>query len=434
MDCDLIIKGEYVLPIDDKMQIIEDGAVAIMGNTIKKVGSAKEIEKEFTAKETIDVGFGIVMPGMINTHTHSAMSYFRGLADDLPLQDWLEKHIWPAEAKYVKPNFVKQATELACLEMIKAGITCFNDMYFFEEETGELAEKIGMRAVIGETALNFPTPSAKNVDEIFAKTISQLEKFKNSDLVKIALAPHAVYTCDEKILRRVAEISQKHNLLVHIHISETKKEVDDCKEKTGLSPVEYLDKIGLLSEKTIAAHSVWLSDKDLDIYKERGVKVSHCPLSNMKLASGIAVLPKMLEKGIFVGLGTDSAASNNTLDLFSDMEACAMLHKVSNLEPTLISAKEVVKMATINGAKVLGLDKKVGSLEVGKKADIITIDLNKPHLLPIHNPYSHLVYCVNSGDVNDVIVDGKVLMKDRGVITIDEAEVLNKAREFKIMN
>jgi 5-methylthioadenosine/S-adenosylhomocysteine deaminase len=289
-----------------------------------------------------------------------------------------------------------------------------------------------MRAVLGEAILDFSTPSAETTEKTFEKLFFQLDKFKDSNLVKIALAPHAIYTCGQKNLEKVKKLAEEKKLLVHIHISETKKEVDDCFEKNGVSPVEYLDKIGLLNERTIAAHSVWLSDKDLDIYKKRGVKVSHCPLSNMKLASGVAVLPKMLEKEIVVGLGTDSAASNNTLDLFSDMQACAMLHKVSNLEPTLVSAKEVVKMATINGAKVLGLDKEVGSLEMGKKADIITIDLNKPHLLPIHNPYSHLVYCVNSGDVNDVIVDGKVLMKDRGVITIDEAEVLNKAKEFKI--
>ena len=432
MNCDLIIKGKYVLPMNEKMSVIEDGAVVVVDNIIKEVGLSKDIEQKFVVKKVIDVGFGIVMPGMINTHTHSAMAYFRGLADDLPLHDWLEKHIWPTEAEYIQSEFVKESTELACLEMIRAGVTCFNDMYFFEEETGEMAEKAGMRAVLGETVLDFPTPSAKEANETFDKTFFQLDKFKNSDLVKIALAPHAIYTCGQKSLERVKKEAEERKLLIHIHISETKKEVDDCIEKNGMSPVEYLDKIGLLTERTIAAHSVWLSDKDLDIYEERGVKVSHCPLSNMKLASGVTVLPKMIEKGIVVGLGTDSVASNNTLDLFSDMRACAMIHKVNNLEPTLVSAKEVVRMATIDGAKVLGLDKEIGSLEAGKKADIITIDLNKPHLVPIHNPYSHLVYCVGSEDVNDVIVDGKVLMRDRGVKTINEKEVLQKAKEFQI--
>ncbi len=431
MDCDLIIKGKYLLPMNEKMQIIEDGAVVIVGDVIKETGKAEEIEKKFTAKEIIDIGFGIVMPGMINTHTHSAMVYFRGLADDLPLDEWLNNYIWPAEAKYIKPNFVRSSSELACLEMIKSGITCFNDMYFFEEELGKIASKAGMRAVLGEAILDFPAPSYKNTEEAWQKIEKLIKQFKDDNLIKIALAPHSIYTCSKETLLRAKDLADKFNLSLHIHISETKKEVEEAKQKFGKSPVEYLAEIGFLSDRVNASHSVWLSDNDLNIFQAKKVKVNHCPVSNMKLASGVAVLPKMLDRGITVGLGTDSAASNNTLDLFFDMRVCALLHKVNNFDPALVSSQKIVEMVTIDGARVLGLDSQIGSLETGKKADVITIDLNKPHLLPIHNPYSHLVYCANSEDVDNVIINGKVIMRDRKVKTLNEESTLKEAQKFK---
>lgn len=416
------------------LDIIKDGIVVVEGNLIKNIGKQSEIEDKYEAKEVIDAGNCIVMPGLINTHTHAAMTYFRGLADDLPLDIWLKEHIWPAEAKYMNSEFVRKSSELACLEMIKSGTTCFNDMYFFQEETARVAVKAGIRAMIGEGILNFSTPSCKTPQETINKTVDLIEKFKTNELITVTVAPHSIYTCDKEILLRAKELADKYNLLLHIHISETKKEIEDCQKEHGKSPVAYLDEIGFLSDKVIAAHNVWLDKKDLEIYQKKGVKVSHCPMSNKKLASGIAPIPEMLKMGITVSLGTDSVASNNTLDLFSDIRTCALLHKVNKLDPTITNAQEVMKMATIDGARSLGMEDKIGSLEVGKQADMITINLDKPHLVPIYNPYSHLVYCVNGEDVNDVIVNGKVLMRNREVKTIDEEKVIKEANQFNIDN
>ncbi len=413
--------------MDENLSVIKDGFVAVAGNKIIAAGAGDEI-KNYNSGKIIDAGNSIVMPGLINTHTHAAMAYFRGLADDLPLNVWLEKHIWPAEAKYVNEEFVRQASELACLEMLKSGTTCFNDMYFFEEITAEIAKKIGMRAVIGDGILNFPTPGCKSPEEAIDKTIMLAEKFKNDELINVALAPHSIYACDKNILIKAKLEAEKHNLLLHIHIGETKKETEDCEKQYGKSPVAYLDSIGFLGNNVVAAHSVWLDDNDIEIYQNRGVKISHCPISNMKLASGIMPLSKM--KNITISLGTDGAASNNTLDLFSDMRACALLHKISEMDPTAASARQVVQMATINGAKTLGLENKIGSLEIGKQADIITVNLDKPHLAPIYDPYSHLVYCANSGDVENIIINGKIIMESREVKTLCEEKILKQAMKF----
>lgn len=410
--------------MDEKKSVIKDGFVAVAENKILAVGEADEI-KNYQAKVTIDAGNSIVMPGLINTHTHAAMAYFRGLADDLPLDIWLNRHIWPAEAKYVNAEFVKQAGELACLEMIMAGVTAYNDMYFFGESMAEPELKAGLRALIGITVLDFKNPA-----EAVAEAVDLAKRFKEDKLIKIVLAPHAVYSCGQDNLLKIKQAADENDLRLHMHVSETKKEVDDWKKEHDKSPVAYLDELGLLSEKFTAAHSVWLDEEDLKIFKGRGVKVAHCPISNMKLASGSAPLKKMLELGIDVGLGTDGAASNNTLDLFSDMRACALLHKVNNFDPTAVSAKDVVKMATSGGAKVLGLEKEIGSLEAGKKADIITVNLDKPHLTPVFNPYSHLVYCVGGEDVENVIVNGKIIMKNREVKTLDQEKILKQAGKF----
>ncbi len=417
--------------MDNDLNIIENGMVVVSGNKILQAGKVEDLKNQYSAREVIDCGNSIVMPGLINTHTHAAMAYFRGLADDLPLTEWLEKHIWPAEAKFVKPDFVRKASELACLEMIKSGITFFNDMYYFSGVTAEACKQVGIRAMLSDAIIDFPAPSYKNVNEAIRLFKEFYNKYKDDELINISIQPHAIYTCCKKTLIKIKELAQEFNIPIHIHISETKKEVDDCKKQHGKSPVEYLDKIGFLSDKVIAAHSVWLSNNDLEIYKNRGVKVSHCPMSNMKLASGIAPIPEMLKMGITIGIGTDSAASNNTLDIFSEMRTCALLHKVGSLDPTALKAREVVKMATVGGAKVLGLENKIGSLENGKRADIITINLDKPHLTPIYNPFSHLVYCVEAQDVENVIINGKVIMGNREVKTIDEEKVLEEAKGFQ---
>ncbi len=430
LHCDLAVIGKYILPMDDKLSIIKDGAVLVKDGEIIAVGRQKNLKYE--TKEIIDAGNSIVMPGLINTHTHSAMTYFRGLADDKDLKDWLENYIWPAEGKNVNKDFVRKASELACLEMIKSGTTCFNDMYFFARETLEVADKCGIRAIAGELIIDFPTPSCKNANEAINKNKELIKDFKNEELLRVSMNPHSIYICNENNLREVSRVVKENNLITHIHISETKKEVDDCMNLHGISPVAYLDSIGFLNENLVAAHSVWLSDKDLEIFSERGVKVSHNPISNMKLASGVMPASKMIDKGIVVSLGTDGVASNNTLDLFEEIKIYALLHKVQDLEPTKASAREVITMATINGAKALGWDKEIGSLEVGKQADLITIDLNKPHLQPIYDPYSHLAYAVNGSDVENVIINGRIVMRERVVKTLDEEKVLFDAKQFEI--
>lgn len=424
MNCDLIIKGKYILRLDNKLTVVKDGFVAVAEGKILAVGAGDEIKK-YQAKETLDAGNSIVMPGLINAHTHAAMAYFRGLADDLPLAVWLNEHIWPAEAKYANAEFVAKSGELSCLEMIKSGTTCFNDMYFFGQAMAEPAVRSGLRALIGITILDFKNP-AEGINE----AVELARYYKNNELIKIVLAPHAVYTCSKENLLKSKQAAEENNLRLHMHVSETEKEVADWKKLHVKTPVEYLDELGLLSDKLIAAHSIWLTDGDLKIYQDRGVGVAHCPVSNMKLASGVAPLLKMLKLGLSVGLGTDGAASNNTLDLFADMRVCALLHKITHLDPAVVSAREVVKMATINGAKAIGWEKEIGSLEIGKKADIITINLDKPHLSPIYDPYSHLVYCVNGADVANVIINGKVIMKNREVKTLDEEKILAEAGKF----
>lgn len=423
MICDLLIKAKYILPMNDALDIIQNGFVAILGNKIIAIGSTDDV-KNFEAREKIDAGNSILMPGLINTHTHAAMAMFRGLADDLPLNDWLQNHIWPAEAKYVKPDFVRTSVSLACLEMIKSGTTCFNDMYFFEEVTAEDVEKIGIRAILGEATLDFPTPSCQTPTETIRKTIELAKKFKNNELINIAIAPHSVYALSEENLIKVKEISFEFNLPIHIHVSETKKEIEDCQKQNKLSPVAYLDSLGVLSRPVTAAHSVWLDKNDLEIYKKNNVKVAHCPASNMKLASGVSPVAKMINQGIIVGLGTDGVASNNTLNMFGEMRLAALLHKVSNFNPTLVSAREAVKMATIDGARVLGSENEIGSLEIGKRADMISIDLDQAHLTPMYDPYSHLVYAARGSDVNDAIINGKIIMRNREVSTIEEEKVL----------
>jgi len=430
MNCSLIIKAKYVLTMNEKMDVFNDGIVVVDNDRIIEIGT-KEILKKHKSKEIIDARNSIVMPGLINTHTHAAMVYFRGLADDLPLSVWLKKHIWPAEAKYVNQNFIKQASRLACLEMIKSGVTCFNDMYFFERETASVASGIGMRALIGEVILDFSTPSCKSSEEALKKTEEMILKYKDNELISVAVAPHSIYACSKENLIKAKKLADKYSINLHIHISETRKENEDCLRDNKNSPVKYLDELGILDNKTIAAHSIWLDNEDIEIYKKRRVKISHCPISNMKLATGVMNFKKMNESGLIVSLGTDGAASNNTLDLFSDMRTCALLHKVNNLNPEIASALEIVKSATINGAKVLRMDNKIGSLEIGKKADIITINPDKPHLSPIYNPYSHLVYAVNSADVENVIVNGKIIMRDRKVLGVDEKKILREACKFQ---
>jgi 5-methylthioadenosine/S-adenosylhomocysteine deaminase len=370
------------------------------------------------------------MPGFINTHTHAAMAYFRGLADDLPLESWLSGHIWPAEAKHVNPRFVRQASELACLEMAMAGTTCFADMYFFEDEVAGAAADFGLRAVIGEGILDFPTPNAKTPDDGLRVTGELLAKYQGNELISVAVAPHSIYTVNGENLKKCAELAQASNAILHIHLSETQKEVEDALRDFKKTPVEYLEDAGVLSGNVLAAHAVWLDRTEVRLMAERKAKVSHNPASNLKLASGIAPISAMIAAGVTVGIGTDGAASNNSLDLISDMKLAGLLHKGIALDPTCLKAREILKMATVNGADCLGLAGKTGCLEPGKRADLIAIDLNAPNLQPLNNIYSHLAYALHPGDVTEVMVNGKFIMQNREMKTMDAERIIKEAKLF----
>ena len=433
---DILISGGTVLTMNPKEEIISDGAVVIKDDKIVFVGSKDEADSYFktgrkhlkgsSATEIINAKGAVIMPGLINAHTHAAMSLFRGYADDLPLRDWLEKKIWPLETKLTKKD-VYWGTKLAILEMIKSGTTCFNDMYWSEEASVDSAGETGIRAMIGLVLMDFlPMGGKENIEKYW--NIFKDKKFKT---ISFSIAPHSIYTVSSENLIWAKDFAKKNNLIFHIHLSETEKEVEDCIKKYRKRPVEYLDGLEILDEKFVGAHGIWLNPNEIEILKKRKAKIVHCPKSNMKLASGVARVAKMLGENITVGLGTDSAASNNNLDMFSEMDFSAKLAKVYEKNPEVLKAEEVIKMATINGARALSLGKLIGSLEAGKKADIIIIDFQKPHLIPIYNNiYSHLVHSACGADVKDVIIDGRVVMRDRKVLSVDEEEVFQRVKEI----
>jgi 5-methylthioadenosine/S-adenosylhomocysteine deaminase len=369
------------------------------------------------------------MPGLVNAHTHAAMTCFRGIADDLPLMTWLNDHIFPAEAKLTF-DIVYQGTLLACAEMILSGTTTFCDMYLFEDAVAQAAKTVGIRAVVGEVIYDFPSPNYGPVEAGLKYTEDLIEKWRDDPLITIAVEPHSVYACSPELLKKARAIADKNNVSVIIHVSETEREVAEVMGKYGLTPVAHLADIGLLGPNLIADHCVVLTPEDITLLKEFDVKVAHNPESNMKLASGIAPIPELLDHGITVGIGTDGCASNNNLDLFQEMDTAAKLHKVNSLDPTVMDARTVVRMATIDGARVLGLEDTTGSIETGKKADVIIIDVNRPHLIPMYNVYSHLVYAVTGSDVVTAIVNGRLLMEDRVLTTVDVDAVMRAVNQI----
>ena len=427
---DYIIHADYVLPMDERLAIIRDGAVAVKGNRILKVGSSQDISQNYTPKVMIDGKNKAVFPGLINTHTHAAMVYFRGMADDQPLREWLENHIWPAENRWLSPEFIADAIALACLEMLKGGITAYNDMYFYEDAAAETTKRIGMRAVLGAGILDFPTKSARTSDEYFFNAESFIKEWKGDNLITPCIAPHALYTCGPETLKKARRVADTHDVLIHIHLSETKWETEEIRNRYRMMPVLYLESLGFLDERVLAAHCVWLTDREIEVLSESKTGVSHCIESNLKLASGIAPVVKMLKAGVKVTFGTDGAASNNDLNILSEMSTAAKLHKAVSEDPTALDAKTALLMATRWGAEVLGLGKVTGSIEDGKAADLVMVNLSKPHLIPLYNIYSHIVYAMRSSDVEMVMVDGKVVVHDGKLTTADESEILQKARHW----
>ena len=428
---DWIWTARYVVTMDAGRRIIEDGAVAIRGRRIAAVGTRDEIGRRFQAAHRLDRPAAILLPGFVDTHTHAAMSLFRGIADDLRLQDWLEKFIFPAEARNVDADFVRWGTRLACLEMALSGTTTYTDMYYFEDAVAEVTREAGLRGVLGETVIGFPAPDYKTPREALAATEKFLARFRNDSLIVPAVAPHAVYTNSDETLKSARALANRYHAPLLIHVSETKKENDDELAKRGVSPTQLLDSLGVFSGRTVAAHCVWLNDKDRAILKSRHVGVAHCPSSNMKLASGVADVVKLLDMGIAVGLGPDGVAgSNNDVDMMEEMDLAAKLQKVTRMDPRVLPAARALEMATIMGARVLGLDNEIGSLETGKRADLITLRLDEPHGVPLYNIPSQIVYALKGSDVRDVMVDGRVIVQDRRMLTLDEAQVLAKAAEY----
>ena len=420
---DLIIRNGWVLTMAADNALVQGGAVAISGHRIVALGPQHALDTQYQAGKIIDARQGIIMPGLVNTHTHAAMACFRGLADDLPLMNWLHDHIFPAEAKLTY-EVVYQGTLLACAEMILSGTTTFCDMYLFEDAVAEAVKRTGMRAVVGEVMYDFPSPNYGPMEEGLKYTESLIRKWQDDALITIAVEPHSAYLCSPHLLAKAKAIADKNSAPMVIHLSESEHEVTQVREKYGKTPVEHLAHIGFLCPNLVADHCVALTQKDIGLLKAFDVKVAHNPESNMKLASGIAPVPELQKHGITVGIGTDGCASNNNLDLFQEMDTVAKVHKVHSLDPTVMDAQTVVRMATIEGARVLGLENLIGSLEPGKRADIIVIDTKRPHLTPLYNVYSHLTYAVSGHDVVTAVVNGQVLMENRVLTTLDVDAVM----------
>ena len=425
---DILVTNGIVLTLDADATEIINGAVAIGQDAITALGPADEFV-DWSISQVIDARGGIIMPGLVNSHTHAAMTCFRGLADDLQLMTWLNDHIFPAEAK-LDDQKVYSGTLLACAEMIMSGTTSFCDMYLFEDAVARAAKKAGVRAVVGEVLYDFNSPNYGPIKNGFKYTQKLIDTWQNDPLVTIAVEPHSTYLCAPQLLKKAFKLTQSFNLPLVIHLAESKSEISQIKERYNRTPVEHLAELDVLAPNVLACHCVELTDNDIALLQRFDVKVAHNAESNMKLASGVAPIPRLINEGICVGMGTDGCASNNDLDLFLEMDSVAKLHKAKTLDPTVMDALTVLKMATIKGARALGLDQAIGSLEIGKKADLIIIDTNKPHLTPMYNPVSHLVYAAMGSDVTTSIINGNVVMEDGQIKTMDIKAVIDDVNKI----
>ena len=423
---DLLIVNGNILGFEDSIN-----SIAIHNGIMIEIDSYENICCKYEVKDTFDADGKLIIPGFINTHSHISMSYLKGFADDLPLMEWLQNHIWPIEKKFMNKEYIYYAALHGVGEMIKNGITTFNDMYFFGDQAAQAAEKVGLRGVIGEGILDFAVADYINADEIFTYIARMYDKYKTSELIDFAVAPHAIYSCGKENLIKAKNLAAKLDILLHIHLSESEFEVQECKKKTGLNPVEYLDSLGFFEGNVIVAHGIYVADKEMEILASKNVSVSINTKSNLKLASGFAPVKEYLKHGVNLCLGTDGVASNNNLSMFEEMRTTAGLHKTLNNDPTLLPAKKMVQLATINGAKALNKENTIGSLELGKKADLVFIETKDISVQPIYNPHSHLVYSITSEQIRDVTVNGKFVLKNRLLTNIDEKEVIEKAVFYK---
>jgi len=428
---DLLVVGGTIVTMDQTRRVIDDGGIAVSNGRIVAIGPRAEIESRYRSRQRVDATGKVVTPGLINGHTHIPMVLFRGLADDLDLQEWLTKYIFPAEAKNVTEEFVRVGTRLGLAEMIRGGTTTYCDMYYFEDAIADETAKAGVRGVLGETVIDFPVADNKTNAEAMAYVEKFVARWKGHELIVPAIAPHAPYTVSEDHLKAVRAFSDRTGAPIVTHISETKREVDDSVKAKGASPVAYLERIGFLNERVIAAHVVWPQGTDIAILQRRGVGVIHNPQSNMKLASGVAPVPRMINEKVLVGLGTDGAASNNDLNIWEEMDTVAKLHKVFTGDPKVISAQQAFELATIRGAQALHLEKEIGSLENGKRADLLVIDRDTLNQIPLYNVYSDLVYATKAADVQTVIINGRLVMRNRRLLTLNETAVKSDARTFR---
>jgi len=430
-----ILKNAIVLTMNQDFEIFEPGAVAVDGDVIIAAGAQSDILTAYQAAEEIDCNGKVLMPGLINTHTHVPMTLLRGLADDLRLDVWLMGYMMPVEREFVSPEFVKLGTKIGCAEFIRSGITTFNDMYYFEDHVADATAEVGMRAVLGQTVMKFPAPDADSFEDSLALSEALINKWQDHPLIVPAIAPHAVYTCTPEVFTSVVELAHKHDARVHFHVSETKDEVENLRKSSGLPVVPYIRKFGMLDTKLIAAHCVHLDEGEIRSLQHAGVGIAHNPTSNLKLASGFAPITRMLQLGCNVGIGTDGSASNNDLDMFEEIRLANLIAKASSGDPTALPARQTLAMATIIGAKALFIDDIVGSLEPGKRADLILIDISPVHNQPrfMRDPdgiYAQIIYAAKSTDVTDVMVNGKWLMSDRNLLTVNEQELFAEAKQL----
>ncbi|MCG8671135.1 MAG: TRZ/ATZ family hydrolase [Pseudomonadales bacterium] len=425
---EMIVNAQWVVTVDEQARVLKDHAIIV--DQAKILAIEPIGQHDFTTDNLVERPNHIILPGLINAHTHAAMSLFRGLADDLPLMSWLNDHIWPAEGKWVNENFVHDGTQLAMAEMIRGGTTCFNDMYFFPNVAARVANEAHMRASFAFPILDFPSAWAQNADEYIHKGLQLHDDFRSHDLININFGPHAPYTVSDEPLKRVNTISVETQMGIHIHLHETAHEVDEAQQQNGQRPIERMNDMGLLTPQFQAVHMTQLTDEDIELLAQTGTHVVHCPESNLKLASGFCPIAKLVNQGVNVALGTDGAASNNDLDMFGEMRTAALLAKGVAEDPAAIPAEQALQMATINGAKALGIDDVTGSLAVGKSADFIAVDTQSPETSPFYNPVSQLVYSTTADKVSDTWVAGKALMTNRQLLTLNCDSIMQRSKEW----
>ena len=428
---ELLLSGGTVVTMDSAFRVVESGAVAVKGERIVAIGPARELTARFTAARTIDTTGRIVMPGLVNTHTHVPMTLLRGVADDVELMVWLTKFIWPAEAAHVTPEFVTWGTRLAAWEMIRTGTTTFADMYFYEDQVAEATKQAGLRGFLAATVMDLPVPGLKDADEGLRAAEAFLKKWSGDPLIVPALGPHAAYTVGPETLLRVKALADSYHAPITIHAAESPSEMEMVKQRYATTTVAHLDRIGFLGPNVTLAHAIWLTDDEIATIAARGVGTAHCPSSNMKLACGVSPVPKLRKAGVRAGLGTDGPASNNDLNLFEEIDLALKLHKLTSGDPAILSARDGVEMATIGGARALHMEKEIGSLEPGKRADLIVLASDAPWAQPAYDVYSHLAYSLKGSDVVTSIVNGRVLMEDGRMLTLDTTAIAARTREYR---